>query len=382
MNLLFDDVQKMIQQGANRFATSELVPERIREIEASPDGFSNEVWNAIVDMGWTGIAVPESFGGSARGVADLCIIAEELGAAAAVTPLIVSAGLAASLLQKVPATAVTTALIKDIVDGSIVTAALVEPTGRSERTFPAIPLLEIDGAYSMSGMKILVPYAASAKEILVNVKMADGAMALVAVSTAGEGVVMSRHKSVGGEPLYEVRFDSVKIPVERVIAQGVAAETALDAGLNFATTLKIAEAVGLCEGVVRLTAEYAKIRKQFGTAIGAYQAVAHPCADMRIQADACRLLNFESAWLLDQSRSDGYTVASTKAYVNEVAAKIGNDGLRLHGAIGYSNEYDLQLYMRRIRSACASYGDSGEELERAAAALSERFGSPDYDGFV
>jgi len=90
---------------------------------------------------------------------------------------------------------------------------------------------------------------------------------------------------------------------------------------------------------------------------------------MRIQADACRLLAQEAAWLIDQGQAAALEVASTKAFTNEAVARIANDGQRLHGAIGYSNEYDLQLYSRKARAFCLSHGETAEELERAAVAL-------------
>ncbi len=370
MDLALDSIQELIQENARRFLRAELDSEKIRDIEASPDGFSQTLWNGMVELGWAGVALPEIYGGGGRGILDLCVLAEEMGRAAASTPLVVSAGLAATILRSVPTGPRAEELLNKLAaKGDVVTVALVEPDGRNERCAPSLQLADGGDAMEITGEKMLVPYASAATEIIVSARNADGEILLLAVSTGADGLELSRHKTIGGEPLFHLRFREVTITEDLILAQGEPAVAALNAGLEVAAVLAVAEAVGLCEGIIGLTTEHARLRQQFGKAIGTFQAVAHPCADMRIQADACRLLAQEAAWLIDQGQAAALEVASTKAFTNEAVARIANDGQRLHGAIGYSNEYDLQLYSRKARAFCLSHGETAEELERAAVAL-------------
>jgi alkylation response protein AidB-like acyl-CoA dehydrogenase len=370
MDLTFDSVQELIQENARRFFSMELDAGKIREIEASPHGFSGPLWEQIAALGWTGISLPEEYGGAGRGILDLCVLAEEMGRAAASTPLIVSAGLASTILRLAPnGLLVENLLIELATTGGVISVALIEVEGRNERSEPSLPLT-VDGTnMKVNGRKLLVPYASVANEIIVSAKNPSGKLVLFVVNSETDGLEISRHKTIGGDPLFEVRFRDVLIADDRILAEGDDAVAALNTGLQVAEILAVAEAVGLCEGIINLTTEHVRLRKQFGKAIGSFQAVSHPCADMRIQTDACRLVAMEAAWLFDQGQAATLEIASTKAFANEAAARIANDGLRLHGAIGYSNEYDLQLYLRKIRAFCLSYGETGDALERAAVAL-------------
>ena len=195
---------------------------------------------------------------------------------------------------------------------------------------------------------------------------AGGELAIFAVDPNANGIATTRHEAAGGVPLFHLRFDHVAVPGERVLARGDDARDALHAGLDVASLLATAEAVGQCEGVIKMTAEYVSTRKAFGQPIGAFQAVGHPVADLRIDTDALRLLVQEAAWLLDQGLSASVEIATTKAYANEAIERIVNDALRVHGAIGYSNEYPLQLFNRRLRAFCTSLGETNELWERAA----------------
>ena len=131
----------------------------------------------------------------------------------------------------------------------------------------------------------------------------------------------------------------------------------------------MAEAVGYCEGIIRVAVEHATVREQFGQPIGAFQGVSHPLADMRVQTDAFRLLTLEAAWLLDQGRPATLEIASAKVLANDAVEKITVDGHRVHGAIGYSKEHDVQLYTRRARAFSVAWGDTERQIERAAVAL-------------
>ena len=370
MDLMLSDTQEMIRDGARRFLADSLDPDAVRVAEASADGVNSEIWAQMAELGWTALALPEDIGGGGAGLVDLCLLAEELGRAAASTPLVATAGFAAAFLQAVEPTALTRSMLSTLATSdAVITPALADAAGRDERSAPASVLTETDAGATISGAKAMVPCASVAQVLLVSLRASDGEAAVVAVDRDAAGVRWARHGATGGDPLFHVEFDNVSVPAGGVLARGRAAQQAIDAGLDAAAVLATAEAVGCCEGMIRLGSEYASNRQQFGRVIGSYQAVAHRLADMRINTDACRLLVAETAWLLDQGRDATLEVAGTKVFANEVMVDMVHAAHTVHGAIGYTTEYDLQLYTRRARAFCLSHGDTDAQTERAAVAL-------------
>ena len=370
MDLMLNDTQEMIRDGARRFLADSLDPDAVREVEASADGVNPEIWAQMAELGWTALALPADIGGGGGGLADLCVLAEELGRAAASTPLVATAGFAATFLGAVEPTAATRDTLSTLAtSGAVITPALVDAAGRDERSAPSSVLSETHAGATISGAKTMVPYVSVAQVLLVSLTTPDGESAVVAVDRDAAGVKWTRHGAMGGDPLFHVEFDKVPVPADRVLARGPAAERAIDAGLDAATVLATAEAVGCCEGMIRLASEHASSRQQFGRVIGSYQAVSHRLADMRINTDACRLLVAEAAWMLDQGRDATLEVAGTKVFANEVMVDMVHAAHTVHGAIGYTTEYDLQLYTRRARAFCLSHGDTDAQTERAAIAL-------------
>ena len=370
MDLNPNETQEMIRDGARRMLAEVIDPDAVRAIEATPDGLATEVWDQMTSLGWTGIALPERIGGGGGGLVDLCMLAEELGASAASTPLVATSGFAAPLLASLaPSAAIDDVLAKLATTNAIIVGALVDADGRNERSTPTCRLTEADDDFIVSGTKVLVPFASVAETLLVATGTEAGELAIAAIGADAKGVSVSRHTTTGASPTFEVTFDQVSVPSDRILARGAAAENALDAALDAATVLATAEAVGQCESMIRISAEYATNRVQFGQPIGKFQAVSHRIADMRINTDALRLLALESAWLLDEGREATLEVAGTKVFANEVVVEMIHTAHAVHGAIGYTNEYDLQLFTRRARAYCLNHGDTDQQSERAAVAL-------------
>ena len=370
MNFDLNETQEMLRDSARRLLRSEYEGEKAHAIEGCPDGFSKDVWSQIVELGFSRIALPESVGGSGLGTLELCLLAEEIGRAGASIPFLTNCGLAANILMALPEQPLPTGLLTSLASSDdVIGVALIDENGRDERTPPALCAREENGRVTLSGVKQLVAYAETAKTLLVSAQLTDGTPAVIAIDNHIDGITTRRHQVLGGDPRFQVSFDGVTVGSDRILARGADASIALRGGLDIASVLAMAEVVGNCEGIIHLTAEYAKIREQFGRPIGSFQAVSHPIAEMRIQTDACRLLALEAAWLLDQGKSARFEVASAKVFANEAVSRIALDGHRLHGAIGYSNEYDLQLYTRRAKAFCVNFGSTEDEIERAAAAL-------------
>ena len=357
-------VQAQLQESTRRMLEDRLSTELIREAEGSADGFPRSIWEEGIQLGWPGMSLPEAFGGGDCSLLDMCVLVEEVGRGGATLPLVASSGVAATLLGRSPQGEHRDRTLSDIAAGKIICPAMIDEQGRNEWDEVRLPISD-EG--QLSGKKILVPFASVADALLVTAVTPDGDTTIVVVDPNTEGVSITRHHAKVGVPLFAVEFKDVGVAAE--IHRGEGARTALDAGLQTGSLLSTAEAVGLSEALIKMSAEYVTVRKAFGQPIGAFQAVAHPCADMRINTDTVRLLVHEAAWLIGTGQDASEEVASTKALANEFFERLANDAFRVHGAIGYSNEYDLQLYTRRLQGFCRTMGETQESLERAAVAL-------------
>jgi len=370
MDFNLNETQTMIQDGARRLFQESLDPAKLREIEAGEDGFAAAVWAKMTELGWSGVALPEEVGGAGCGNVDLCVLAEEIGRAAVSVPIAETCGFAATALQAVPQTPVTQDLLSQIATSdTVISFALMEPNGRDERCLPETRFVETENGGKVSGSKVMVPFASSAKVLLTSLISDKGETVLAAVKRDTAGVAFTRHKTLGGNPIFQVTFDGVDIAAENILARGTEAEKAISAGLDSATMLAVAEAVGTLEGMINICADYTATREQFGKKIGSYQAVSHPIANMRIDTDACRLLIAEAAWMIDQGQDATLEIAETKVFANEAIVSMVHAAHAVHGAIGYTMEYDLQLFTRRARAFCLSYGDTDSQTERAATEL-------------
>lgn len=359
--------QQDLQDSARRLL-AEYTTADVRRAEASVDGFPRTLWDAGSVLGWPGLSLAAESGGGGRGLLDQCVLLEEIGRAGASLPLVASAGVAATVLQRAPQGAHRDRLLRTIANGGIVAPALIDEQARNEWDAVRLPL-QVDGdRFRLSGTKVLVPFAAVADDLLVTATV-DGDPTVVAVDVAADGVSIAPHHAKVGVPLAAVRFDDVLVKPDRIIDRGVDAAATVDAALQVGSLLSTAEAIGFCEALIALTAEHVTRREAFGRPIGTFQAVAHPCADMRVSADAIRILVQQAAWLLDTGGAADEEIPATKALANELFETVANDAFRLHGALGFSNECDVQLYMRRMQGFFGRFGETQESFDRAAAAL-------------
>lgn len=369
MNFDLSDKQTALQQGARQFLEESYSTDQMREAEQSSEGFPIGVWEQGSKHGWPGVLVPEEFGGGGGGLLDACVLFEEIGRAGAALPLVASSGIAATILKASPQGEHRDRALAEVASGKIVAPALVDEQGRNEWDEVRLPLSGEGENLLLSGKKILVPFGSAADELLVSAVASSGETVLVVVDPAAEGVTIARHHARIGVPLSSVDFDQVRISGERVIHRGEDARAALHAGLQAGSLLATAEAVGLSDALTVMAAKYVTERKAFGQSIGTFQAVAHPVADMKGAADAIRILAQEAAWRVDTGRDADEEIASTKALANEFFERTGNDTFRFHGANGYSIDYDVQLFLRRIQAFCQTLGETQESLSRAATAL-------------
>jgi alkylation response protein AidB-like acyl-CoA dehydrogenase len=301
----------------------------VRSLEAGEPGYDPVHWATMADLGWTDLAPVE-----------LALVAEHLGRGPLPSPLIVTGALRNALPR----------LAAEVPPAAVLTVAVLTPGATNEWDRPVV----VDSD-PVSGTFLLVPYAAAAEIVVVST-----AGGLVAIDPQADGVTLARHHALGGDPVY-------RLDCARVAARPVAGSLA--AALDHLAVAALAYAVGAAEGALALAVRHARDRHQFGRPIGSFQAVAHRCADMRAEVDACRMLARRAAWALDRERDPEFAVASALSYANDALRRVAMHAHQVHGAIGFSTEHDLHLFTRRIKAFELSYGATAWHQERLAAAI-------------
>jgi alkylation response protein AidB-like acyl-CoA dehydrogenase len=321
--------QEMIAATASDFVTRSVDRQLVRILEAGEPGYDRSHWRAMADLGWTELAPLE-----------IALVAEQLGRGPLPSPFVVTSALRNALPD------VAAGLPAD----AVLTLAVLN-RGQPHEWAAAT----VAGGDTLSGTFVLVPYAAGA-----DVVIAVTSTGLVAIDPASPGVALVRHEALGGDPVY--RLACIAAPARPVAGR-------LELALDHLAIGALAYTVGVAEAALALTVQHAKDRHQFGRPIGAFQAVAHRCAEMRAEIDACRTLAYRAAWALDRNHGRELALASALAYANEALRRVAMHAHQVHGAVGFSTEHDLHLFTRRIKAYELTYGSTAWHQERLATAI-------------
>jgi alkylation response protein AidB-like acyl-CoA dehydrogenase len=326
MNFDLTEDQREIKRTARDFLAARYPPETIRAIAL--DGRPDPHWDAIAELGWPDVAE--------LGIVELAVVAEELGYSLAPSPL--AAHWAAKLLH--PSLEGRGTVAQWDLDG----------TGDPETATTTVA----DG--TLTGVKIAVPNADVADTIVVTA--AGGRHFAVAASDVS---IEPARALDATRPLFTVRLDG---------APGTELAGDFGRGWHAIAVMAAAESVGVAARVTRTTVDYAKERKQFGRAIGSYQAVSHACAQMFLETEGARSVTYWAAWALDHDPDTAYTAANcAKAYASDAAVNVARSALQVHGGIGFTWEHDLHLFLKRAEANAHAYGDARWHREQVAAAL-------------
>jgi len=371
MDLTYNDDQQALADSVRAFVAREWPIERVRDMQTHSTGFDDQLWKNLTALGWSAVAVPEEHEGLGGGLVEQLVVLEELGRGAVDSPLRTSIAYGAfGLLRGHNDSARARHLPAVAVGESIVTAAVLESDGRS--AWPAVTSDETEHSADhprLRTTKTLVPYAASADHFVVTARLVDMGDVVLLIPADRAGIRMRRQEVPVGEPRYRVDFDGVEVRREDVLAAGDAAHELFTTCAEVDTILTAAYTVGLCQSALTLTVDHAKSRVQFGRPLGAFQTVAHRCADMHTEINATRLMVFEAAWLLDQSFDARLASAAAKAQVDQTVQLVSANSHQVLGAMGFSTEHDLHLFTRRAKAYEQTGGGLDRHLHRVADLL-------------
>jgi alkylation response protein AidB-like acyl-CoA dehydrogenase len=367
MDFDLNKAQKLLQQSARDFFARECKPERVRELMATDTAYDDGLWRAMADQGWTGLIIPEEFGGLGLSLVDLIAVSEEMGRACLPGPFL-STLWAAALIDRAGGEGQRKQYLEPIAAGDMkATVALLE--GDADWNPESVQLrAEKEGKeFRLRGRKEFVTDAEVADLIICVARGNDG-LVLAPVEKGAKGMKIDATPGVDAtRKLYSVEFDEVVAPEADALAFNTRTLDAVESATTTAVVALCAEMLGGMQWTLENAVEYAKTRQQFGKPIGVYQAVQHQLADMFLMTEGARSALYYAAWAVSENDpSAKLAVSVAKACCSDAAREVGNRGAQVHGGIGFTWEHNLQLYYKRAKASEIMFGDANYHREEIA----------------
>lgn len=368
MEFGFSADQEQLKAGVRRFLDAECPLDRVRTVMASKDAHDEGLWEKTAALGWQGLTIAEEYGGLGLAWEDLVVLAEETGRSLFPSPLLAGA-VAARAIAALGSEEQKQKWLPRIAAGELLAtvAVLEESDDLSEKGIQA-EAARADSGIVIRGRKMFVPWGQAAGLLLVAVRENSG-VSLFAIAADAAGVKTTPLKLIDQTSrAAEVVLEDVAVAEADRLGPVGGAWPALAKVLDAATVVLAAEMVGAADAALRLATEYAKIRKQFGEVIGKFQGVKHRLAEILVDVESARSLVYFASWAVDHQDDARGHVSMAKAYASIALDKAGEDGIQIHGAVGFTWECDAHLYYKRGRYCRNLAGSPEYHHERLLAA--------------
>jgi acyl-CoA dehydrogenase len=365
--LKFSEEQAMLLDVAREFCRNKSPISAVREQLETDSGFDSALWDEMVALGWAGIALPESCGGSGMGVATVVPVVEAMGRAMLGTPLI-STTLASQFLLRAGGENRFEGVLAELASGTTATVALLENADWGDTGIAC----SISAEGVLQGRKKFVADAVAAQLFMVLVSH-EGvpALAVVRAEQLAAGAITANTLIDQTKRSASVDFTGVTVAEEYLVTGEAVAEALRDV-LLLGALLTAAEATGSAASALDTVVEYLKTRKQFGKLIGSYQALKHPTVDILTAVDSGRSFIYHAATLVgDEAVDKDAEIACrmAKAHATETLLYAGDRAVQFHGGMGFTYECDAQLFIRRAQWSQQQFGDAQHHRKRLASLL-------------
>lgn len=376
MALVLTEDQQMLKTSAADFVKRESPVSRLRQLRDSDDpvGYSPKVWAKMAELGWPAILVPEEFGGLGMGYVEMACVLEECGRSLVPEPLLSTVLLGANAVLLGGSDEQKMALLSSVADGSRTMALAWQERGaRYDRTLSTTRAARKGSGYTIDGEKTLVLDGGSATTLVVVARTsgedaeADG-LSMFLVDRDAPGLTVVPQKTMHLRPAAIVRFSGVEVAASALLGSEGRAAAVLDDVLDRATAGLCAEMLGNMRATFEMTLDYLKTRKQFGVAIGTFQALKHRAAKIFVELELAHSAVLGAATALDSGAADARALVSVaKARCSDAAVLTAYEGIQMHGGIGMTDEHDVGLYAKRLRGSEMTFGDAAWHRDRFAS---------------
>ena len=377
MPLILSSETQMVRDTAHEFFRERAPITALRKLRDSndPDGFSRNLWREMAELGWTGFLVPEDFGGTEFGVLGLAQVMEAAGRTLAASALVSTALVGASLLAIAGSVDQKSDHLPALVSGERLFALALEEGSRHQPYRIATQAERVGEGYRLSGQKVFVLDGHVADVLIVAARTSGGrderdGITLFLVPGDAPGVARQRTIMIDSRNAAQVRLDKVTVGADAVLGWVGGGADVLDRVLDRARACLAAEMLGSAAEAFERTVQYLKDRKQFGVAIGSFQALKHRAAQIFCEVEVTRSAVIAACSALDENTNDAAALAVlAKGKANDTLDLCGNEGVQMHGGIGMTDEHEIGFFMKRARVARATFGDTAFCRDRYATLL-------------
>ena len=374
MSFVLTEEQTLLRDSARVFLAENAPVAQLRKLRDSRDtnGFARPLWQRFVEMGFTGILVPEAHGGLGLGHAEVALVMQEVGRNLTASPFLASSVIAVIAILRGANAAQQAELLPPLARGERIATLAVDEASKHDPDRIEAQAMRGGAGWRLRGSKTFVVDGHVADWLIVAARTtaaekSEPGFALFLVPRESAGVAVERVVMVDAHNAARVRFDNVTLEANALLGETDQAATALHAALDAGRTAAAAEMLGLADEVFMRTLVHLKDRKQFDRRIGEFQALQHRAATLYCDIELARAAVAHACRQLDASASDAWTaVAVAKARAGTSATRTVQEGVQLHGGMGMTDELDLGLFMKRARVLQEFFGDAAYHANRLA----------------
>ena len=366
MNLDFSDDQKFLQEEARKFLEKEQALSRNRSVLENNSNVDLDLWNKIVELGWTGIRIPEKYDGLGLGHLELCVIAEELGRFLAPVPFSSSVYLFTEAIINYANEEIKSNILPKLVNGEVIgTFAVAE-----EMKAPSAHNINLSSNNGkLNGVKIAVPDAEVATHAIVVAKT-DNGISLQLVDLSSDGITIEKQENIDeSRGYFSISFENVD---SQLIGDETGGWNLYEFLINQAAVLFGYEQIGGSQAALDMAINYAKERYAFGRQIGSFQAIKHKLADMYIALTLAKSNCYYAAWALSTNASDLPSASATARVSATKAFQLcSKENIQTHGGNGFTWEYDCHMFYRRSKLLSLNIGSLSNWREKLVISLEQ-----------
>jgi len=374
MALVLTEEQSMLRDSARGLISDKAPVSHLRYLRDSKDatGFSRELWKEFAEMGFAGLLVGEEFGGSGLGCVEAGVVMEEIGRSLMPSPFLSTAVVAVSALARGGSSAQKSEYLPKISAGHLLASLAIDEGAKHRPYQTELKAVRSGNGFKLNGAKALVVDGHVADLLIVAARTAGSAgesngVTLFLVDPKAKGVATERTIMVDAHNAARIDFDNVEVDADHVLGEIDAGFGLLEGVLNIGRGAVASEMVGLSEEVFSRTVNYLKERKQFGKAIGEFQALQHRAAQLYIDIEITRAAVLKALQTLDGNfEHAANAVAVAKARAGTTATRAVQEGVQMHGGMGMTDQFDIGFFMKRARVCEELFGDANYHADQLA----------------
>ncbi|GAB3281605.1 acyl-CoA dehydrogenase family protein [Parahaliea aestuarii] len=364
MNFDFTEEQSMLRDSVARYVQDSYDIETRRTIADSESGMSAAQWQTFAELGWLSVPFAEEHGGFGGGPVDTMLLMEEFGKGLVLEPYLATVLLFGGLLQRSGSDALAAEYLPKVIEGSCQGAfAYLERQSRFALNDVKTSATRDGESYRLSGEKVVVFNGANADALIVSARTsgeqydADG-ISLFLVPANATGLEVKTYKQMDGQTVANITLDNVEVPAGALVGEAGAGMALVEPVVQSAIVALGAEALGIMAQLNAKTLEYTKTRKQFGVAIGSFQALQHRMVDTFMAYEQTKSLLYRAVCELEEGADSApATIHALKVMVERAGKLIYGEAIQLHGGMGLTDELDIGHYAKRLMMINATFGN-------------------------